>query len=152
MKSEVITERSLAYIRVVGPYGENYESALDRLYQWAGEHNVQGGQCLFIYHDDPEYIAPEKCTTDLCLTVPPGTVCDGDIAMQQLPAGRYCTVRGIVKSKLQYGERWHQLKGEAITAGLMIDDRPCFELYHSYDLETHVADVGFYLAVKDGTH
>lgn len=149
MKSEVITERSLAYISVLGPYDEHYELALERLYQWAAEHNVQGGQCLFIYHDDPEHIVTEKCTTDLCLTVPPETVCEGDIAMQQLPAGRYCMIREIVKSKAENGERWHQLKGEVTAAGLTIDDRPCFELYHSYDLETHVADIGFYMAVKE---
>ncbi|WP_047880620.1 AraC family transcriptional regulator, partial [Photobacterium aquae] len=149
MKTEMIPEKRLAYIRVVGPYGENYESALERLYHWASDNRLQGGQCLFIYWDDPAIVDADKCRTDLCLTVPLGTEGTKDIAIQTLPEGRYCTKRAIIKDKSEYAQWWQQLSADAHNAGLMVDQRPCFELYHSYDTETHIADVGFYLAVKN---
>ena len=149
MKSEVIAEKTLAYVRVTGPYGENYESALDNLYQWAGERGLQNGQCLFIYHDDPDFVPAEKCTTDLCLTVPAATTAEGDIHLQSLPPGKYCVMRKIVKHKSEYKTLWGALKKMVKELGLQVDDRPCFELYHSYDVDTHMGDVGFYLAVKD---
>ncbi|PSU36022.1 AraC family transcriptional regulator [Photobacterium lutimaris] len=148
MKSEHIAKTHLAYLRVIGPYGENYEPAVDRLYRWAGENDLQGGQCLFIYHDDPEKTESSQCRTDICLTVPSGTVVSGDIAIQVLPAGKYCTRREIVRHQSEYPDHWQSLKNEVKNAGFESEERPCFELYHSYDIETHVADVGFYLAVK----
>ncbi|MGR5062852.1 AraC family transcriptional regulator [Photobacterium sp. DNB22_13_2] len=148
MKSEHISETYLAYIRVTGPYGENYEPAVELLYRWAGENNLQGGQCLFIYHDDPEKIESSKCRTDICLTVPVTTVASEDVAIQILPAGKYCKCREIVRHKSGYPSHWKTLAEHVQSAGLEVDERPCFELYHSYDIETHVADVSFYLAVK----
>ncbi|MDV5167658.1 GyrI-like domain-containing protein [Photobacterium rosenbergii] len=148
MKSVHIGETCLAYLRVTGPYGENYEPAVEQLYRWAGEQKLQGGQCLFIYHDDPDKIAPAQCRTDICLTVPAGTVASGDVAIQTLAAGKYCTRREIVRHKEDYPMYWKEIENDVKNAGFELDERPCFELYHSYDIETHVADVGFYLAVK----
>lgn len=149
MKSEHIAETHLAYLRVTGPYGKNYEPAVELLYRWAAVNNLQGGQCLFIYHDDPKNTEPSKCRTDICLTVPSGTFASGDIATQVLPSGKYCTRRVIVRHQSDYPDNWQTLKDEVKNAGMVADKRPCFELYHSYDIETHVADVGFYLAVKE---
>ncbi|WP_039460987.1 AraC family transcriptional regulator, partial [Photobacterium gaetbulicola] len=148
MKSVTIGEVHLACIRVKGPYGENYEPAVDLLYRWAGENGLQGGQCLFIYHDDPDKTEPAQCRTDICLTVPVNTVTGDKVFLQVLPAGKYCTRRVIVRHKSDYPENWKTLEKEVKSAGFVMDERPCFKLYHSYDIETHVADVGFYLAVK----
>ena len=148
MKSVKIAQTYLAFIRVTGPYGENYEPAVDQVYRWAGENGLQGGQCLFIYHDDPDKTEPAKCRTDICLTVPAATLPSGEVDIQILPEGKYCTHRDIVRQKADYAEYWEALKQRAKQAGLELDQRPCFELYHSYDIETHVADVGFYLAIK----
>lgn len=149
MKTETISRKTLAFIRVTGPYGENYDQPLDQLFQWAGEHGLQNGQCLFLYHDDPDKIPAAECRTDLCLTVPAGTEGTAEIGIQTLPEGRYCLVRKIIKHKDEYPIEWHQLGKQVKEAGFLSDDRPCFELYHSYDLETQVADVGFYWPVKD---
>ena len=148
MKSVHIGETCLAYLRVTGPYGENYEPAVDHLYRWAGEENLQGGQCLFIYLDDPDKTAPAQCRTDICLTVPASTSASGEIGIQVLPEGKYCTQREIVRHTSDYLVYWKALSDSVKQAGFELDGRPCFELYHSYDIETHVADVGFYLAVK----
>lgn len=148
MRTEMLEERCLAYIRVTGPYGENYEPAINQLCQWAESKGLSGCECLFIFHDNPEVTPADKCRTDLCLTVPPGTEGSQGIEIQRLPAGRYAAIRETVTDKSMYGKLWQQLMDEIAASGMEIDDRPCFELYHSYDEETGVADVSFYNAIK----
>ncbi|PSW06628.1 AraC family transcriptional regulator [Photobacterium lipolyticum] len=148
MKTEVFKKRLLAYTRVTGPYGENYEPASAKLYQWAGAKGLSDGECLFIYHDNPDITPAEKCRTDICITVPDDTEVSGEIELQELPEGGYASIRGTVTEKSQYGQYWQELLGQVVESGLECDKRPCFELYHSYDCETGVADVSFYTAIK----
>lgn len=148
MRTEMLAERCLAYIRVTGPYGENYEPAMAKLYQWAGAKGLSDGECLFIYHDNPEVTPADKCRTDLCLTVPAGTEGGQGIEVQKLPAGSYASMRETVMDKSMYGKLWQVLMEEIVASEMEVDDRPCFELYHSYERETNVADVSFYTAIK----
>ncbi|UXI04148.1 GyrI-like domain-containing protein [Photobacterium sp. TY1-4] len=148
MKTEHFEQRCLVSIRVTGPYGENYQPALGKLYQWAGAKGLADGQCLFIYHDNPEVTPAQQCRTDICLTVPEGTEGGQGIEIQTLPAGGYASIRETVTEQRQYGEYWQVLMEAIVASQLEIDDRPCFELYHSYDEQTHVADVSFYTAIK----
>ena len=54
MQITTLAPCTVAYIRVVGEYGKNYEPATHRLYQWAGAHGLADGECLYIYLDSPE--------------------------------------------------------------------------------------------------
>ncbi|OLQ71159.1 AraC family transcriptional regulator [Photobacterium proteolyticum] len=148
MKTELFEERCLAYVRVTGPYGENYEPALGKLYQWAGAKGLQDGQCIFIYHDNPEATPADKCRTDICLTVPEGTDGSQGIEVKKLPAGSYASIRETVTEQSQYGTFWESLMEQIVASGLEVEDRPCFELYHSYNPETRVADVSFCEPIK----
>ncbi|MGR5149594.1 AraC family transcriptional regulator [Photobacterium alginatilyticum] len=148
MKTELFEERWLAYVRVTGPYGENYEPALGKLYQWAGARGLQDGQCIFIYHDNPEATPADKCRTDICLTVPKGTDGSQGIEVKKLPAGSYASIRETVTEQSQYGTFWESLMEQIVASGLEVEDRPCFELYHSYNPETRVADVSFCEPIK----
>ncbi|GAB3521172.1 AraC family transcriptional regulator [Photobacterium alginatilyticum] len=148
MKTELFEERWLAYVRVTGPYGENYEPALGKLYQWAGAKGLQDGQCVFIYHDNPEATPADKCRTDICLTVPEDTEGSQGIEVKKVPAGSYASIRETVTEQSQYGTFWESLMEQIVASGLEVDDRPCFELYHSYNPETRVADVSFCEPIK----
>ena len=53
MQTTTLAPCTVAYIRVVGEYGKNYEPATNRLYQWAGAHGLADGECLFIYLRQP---------------------------------------------------------------------------------------------------
>ncbi len=139
---------TLAYIRVNGPYGENYEQALDKLYQWAGAEGVADATCIFIYHDNPELTPPEKCRTDICLMVPDSVKVAGDVELQHFPGGEYGTLRKTITDKSQYGPAWNDHISQIVELGIEMDDRPCFELYHSYDAEKDIADVSFCSAIK----
>lgn len=148
MKTEVIKKQWLAYIRVTGPYGDNYQAAIEKLYQWAGAKGLADGQCIFIYHDNPEITPAEKCRTDICITVPEETQANNHIELQVLPEGSCATLRATVTKKEQYGQYWQELLSQVVESGLETDDRPCFELHHSFDEQTQVSDVSFYTAVK----
>ncbi len=140
---------TLAYIRVTGPYGENYEPAVGTLYNWAGPNGLASNTSIFIYHDNPEITPTEKCRTDICLMVPEDTKPGSGIETKNFTGGKYGVIRKTITSKDQYGSAWDELMSQVVEQGLDCDDRPCFELYHSYDINTGVADVSFCTALAD---
>lgn len=147
MKTENHPQRTIAYVRVVGPYGENYEPAVQKLYLWAGAKGVTG-ECLFIYHDNPDITPADKCRTDIALVAPDDIEASNGIEVATIPAGSYAVLRKTVEDKPQYGQYWNQLIEETVAQGIELDERPCFELYHSYDQQTGCADVSFCEAIK----
>ena len=147
MQTTTLAPRTVAYIRVTGEYGKNYEPATNRLYQWAGAHGLADGECLFIYLDSPEITPADKCRTDICLTVPEDTATGNGIKKQHLPGGSYALIRRTVSDPAQYRVYWEEIIAAVIAAQLEIDDRPCFEQYHHYDAATGKADVSFCVAV-----
>jgi AraC family transcriptional regulator len=148
METQNFTATKLAFVRVTGPYGVGYEEASGRLYQWAGMKGLTGNTCIFIYHDNPEITPNEKCRTDICLMVPDDTEIIDGIELQDFPGGMYAVMRQTITEKPQYSVAWDNLMGKVIESGLENDDRPCFELYHSFDPQTQHADVSFCTAIK----
>ncbi|WP_394126961.1 GyrI-like domain-containing protein [Vibrio hepatarius] len=106
------------------------------------------GECQFLYHDNPEVTPADKCQTDIALQVPHGTTGSCGVAIEKLPAGSYAVLRKTVEDKQQYGKYWNQLIEETIAKELELDQRPCFELYHSYDEKTGRAGVSFCEAIR----
>ena len=147
MQTTTLAPCAVAYIRVTGEYGKNYEPATNRLYQWAGAHGLADGECLFIYLDSPEITPADKCRTDICLTVPDDTATGNGIKKRHLPGGSYALIRRTVTDPAQYRVYWEEIMSAVIAAQLEIDDRPCFEQYHHYDAATGKADVSFCVAV-----
>lgn len=148
MKIESIKHKSLAYIRVTGPYGQDYQAAQQRLHQWATLHALTEGDSIYIYHDNPEITPEEKCRTDICITVPVGTKVPKDIELKTLPAGNYASLRRTISNKAQYAQSWNELMEQIVNAQLTLDERPCFEFYHHFDVDNNIADVSFYTAVN----
>ncbi|ENM5881922.1 AraC family transcriptional regulator [Vibrio metoecus] len=148
MTIESFTPCGLAYVRVTGPYGQNYPPAVEKLYQWAGPAGFAQCPCIFIYHDNPELTPAEKCRTDIALLVPEGIDVGKSIEYTHFEGGKYFTSRRKVTDQSQYGHFWNEHMGLVVEQGLETDQRPCFELYHHYDPVTHHADVSFCTAVK----
>lgn len=149
MKTEQMSGRTLAYIRVTGPYGEGYEPVCQRLYQWAAARGLAEAEWIFIYHDNPEVTAPELCRTDIGVTVPTGTTGSGEVETQRIPAGRYAQSRYLITDRNQYGPLWQEHIGDLVAAGLAFGDGPCFELYHSTSNDPLRDDVSFCSSVQD---
>ncbi|WP_324051847.1 AraC family transcriptional regulator [Aeromonas caviae] len=148
MNTVEMDARTLAYIRVTGPYGEGYDAVCHRLHQWAAPRGLEGGEWIFIYHDNPEVTPPAQCRTDIGISVPVGTLGVGEVEIQLIPAGRYAQSRYLITDRSQYGERWQEHIGDIVAAGLAFGDGPCFELYHSVSNDPLRDDVSFCSSVR----
>ena len=148
MNTVEMDARTLAYIRVTGPYGEGYDAVCHRLHQWAAPRGLEGGEWIFIYHDNPEVTPPAQCRTDIGITVPPQTRGEGEVETQLIPAGRYAQSRYLITDRSQYGPRWQEHIGDIVAAGLAFGDGPCFELYHSVSNDPLRDDVSFCSSVQ----
>lgn len=148
MKTIEMDARTLAYIRVTGPYGEGYDPVCGKLHQWASARGLAQGEWIFIYHDNPEVTPPAQCRTDIGVTVPAGTVGAGEVEIQLIPAGRYAQSRYLITDRSQYGPRWQEHVGDIVAAGLAFGDGPCFELYHSVSNDPLRDDVSFCSSVQ----
>ncbi|MFM4773973.1 GyrI-like domain-containing protein [Aeromonas caviae] len=148
MNTVEMDARTLAYIRVTGPYGEGYDAVCHRLHQWAAPRGLEGGEWIFIYHDNPEVTPPAQCRTDIGISVPVGTQGSGEVEIQLIPAGRYAQSRYLITDRSQYGERWQEHIGDIVAAGLAFGDGPCFELYHSVSNDPLRDDVSFCSSVR----
>lgn len=148
MRTEQLTDRTLAYIRVTGPYGVGYDVVCSRLYQWAAARGLADGEWVFIYHDNPEITDPAQCRTDIGVTVPASTAAEGEVEIQVVPAGRYARSRFVITDRSEYGARWQDHINDIVAAGLEFDEvRPCFELYHSSSNDPVRDDVSFYSSI-----
>lgn len=148
MKTIEMDARTLAYIRVTGPYGEGYDPVCGQLHQWASARGLAQGEWIFIYHDNPEVTPPAQCRTDIGVTMPAGTVGAGEVEIQLIPAGRYAQSRYLITDRSQYGPRWQEHVGDIVAAGLAFGDGPCFELYHSVSNDPLRDDVSFCSSVQ----
>ncbi|MFQ2740853.1 GyrI-like domain-containing protein [Aeromonas caviae] len=148
MNTVEMDARTLAYIRVTGPYGEGYDAVCHRLHQWAAPRGLEGGEWIFIYHDNPEVTPSAQCRTDIGISVPVGTLGVGEVEIQLIPAGRYAQSRYLITDRSQYGERWQEHIGDIVAAGLAFGDGPCFELYHSVSNDPLRDDVSFCSSVR----
>ena len=148
MKTIEMDARTLAYIRVTGPYGEGYDPVCGQLHQWASARGLAQGEWIFIYHDNPEVTPPAQCRTDIGVTVPAGTVWAGEVEIQLIPAGRYAQSRYLITDRSQYGPRWQEHVGDIVAAGLAFGDGPCFELYHRVNNDPLRDDVSFCSSVQ----
>ncbi|MEZ9514283.1 GyrI-like domain-containing protein [Vibrio splendidus] len=148
MKTQQFEPSKLAYVRVTGPYGQGYDEASGRLYQWAEMKGLTSNSCIFIYHDNPEITPTDKCRTDICLMVSDDTEVPSGIELKDFPGGQYAVMRQNITEPSQYAKAWDDLMSNVIESGIETEDRPCFELYHSYDPQTQHSDVSFCTAIK----
>ncbi len=131
-------ELHVAYCRHMGSY-HRVGQAFEKLMRWAGPRGLlqfPKTQMLGVYHDDPEITDPSKLRSSACITVPDGTVVDGEIGAMTVPGGKFAVARFQISPE-QFGEAWDEVMGKWMPeSGYQPDDRPCYELYLN-DPKTH---------------
>jgi len=78
----------LAYIEYYGSYGSiPFNEYIPRLYGWVKTQNkvMPGFYPMCLYHSDPKRTPPEKCRTDIAITVKGDAKPEGDIKLTDLP-------------------------------------------------------------------
>lgn len=134
MEAEVreLEEYTVAYVRKMGPYGkETCEAAFGELMQWAEPKGFLGsGAVLGVYWDNPEVTSADKCRTDACVAVPPGTVPTGQVGSQVIQGGPYA-VCGFEINGDDFSQAWEEAFAWLVKSGYECADLPCYELYHN---------------------
>lgn len=134
MEAEVkdMEEYTVAYVRKMGPYGkETCEAAFTELMQWAGPNGYVGPGVVFgVYWDNPEITPAEKCRTDACVAVPPGTEPPGQVGIQVLQGGPYA-VCGFEIGADGFPRAWEEAFAWLVKSGHECADLPCYERYHN---------------------
>ena len=146
METQMLEPFKLAYVRLVGPYGQGIPEAIDKIHKWSATKGLADIKRVHIFHDDPDVTPAEDCRADIGVMVPCNVKASEGIQLQQLPGGKYITARKHTSSVPQIIEIWDNLIEQMITSGDEMDDRPCFELYHSHHDGT--VDVGVFISVK----
>ncbi|MEM9446353.1 MAG: GyrI-like domain-containing protein [Verrucomicrobiota bacterium] len=135
MNAEVreMAEHHVAYVRKIGSYysRETYEQACNELMRWARPKDLlNSGKLMGVYLDNPHVTPEEKCRLDACISVPPGTLTERQIAIQVINGG----LHGVCHFELQ-DNSFQQAWGDAFTwlvdSGYECDQKPCYELYHN---------------------
>jgi AraC family transcriptional regulator len=147
MNTVEMDARTLAYIRVTGPYGEGYDAVCHRLHQWAAPAAWKGRVDLHLPRQprgDAAGPVPHRHRHQRAGGHPGG----GEVEIQLIPAGRYAQSRYLITDRSQYGERWQEHIGDIVAAGLAFGDGPCFELYHSVSNDPLRDDVSFCSSVR----
>lgn len=133
MKAEVkeMPEFTVAYVRKMGQYGkETCDIAFSELKQWAAPKGyLSSGTMLALYWDNPEITKPEKCRVDACVSVPKGTISDGQIALQTISPGLYGVCHFEIQSD-DFTQAWDDAFTWLVDSGYECGDKPCYELYH----------------------
>jgi AraC family transcriptional regulator len=144
MKVSVIERQpvKVAYLRHVGPYGEELSRFWQEVaYPWMLSNNLIGRPRYGISHDDPGVTAPENCRYDAAVEVTAPLAAPGEATITKLPGGKYA-VTPFSGTSTEIGAVWNQLLRDWMPAsGLQLDSRPFLEHYgtdSSFDPETGV--------------
>lgn len=146
----------VAYIRCIGPTGEEIPESFKRLFQWAiPSGNVQEGMMVVVVMWSNASLTPEdKRIFDVCITLSESVKNYNGISTQTIPGGLYAVRHCEVESEKFYDEMWMSfIFNWAMRSNYQLDVRPTRPLYLRYcqpvethPLKHHVLDL--YLPIK----
>ena len=78
---------TIAYLGYTGPYGNiPFDEHIGRLYGWAKEKRIRPGfYPMAIFYDDPAKTPPEKCRTDIAITVAGEPEGEDEVKVRKMP-------------------------------------------------------------------
>lgn len=129
-----VPKMHVAYLRHIGPYAGDtalFGRLFERLFSWAGPRGLVGPQTkvLTIYEDDPHITDEANLRMDVAISVPPGTVSEGEFCTRTIPGGTYAIGHFEILPE-QYSETWDAMCGQWLCeSGYQPSDGPCLEIY-----------------------
>lgn len=126
----------VAYIRHVGEYS-GLGAVFGRMAEWVQKNNIPCGPetlWLAVYLDCPKTTPPEKCRTDVCMTVPEQIQGQAEVQRQTLPAGWFATFLCAIplgQESEAFPRCWQQA-GEWLQQNRREPEmRPPYEIYYN---------------------
>lgn len=106
---ETITFYRIAYIRQIGPYGQNNVQTMEKLKIWANSNSLLDEQSIIlgIAQDNPELVDPETCRYDACLVIPDNYCINEDSISDGYPISSIALSKKILPSKCSISWQKH---------------------------------------------
>jgi AraC family transcriptional regulator len=126
-----LPEHHVVYLRHVGPYGQAalVPRLVEKLRGWAIPRGLvtRATRLLLVAHDSPNVTAPDKLRLSVCLSVPAGTVGEGEVGTMKIPGGTFAVARFEIPPT-RIAEAWSVVMGRWLPeSGYQPDDRLCYE-------------------------
>ena len=147
-KTVELPNRTLAYIRNVGPYmGDSklFERLFNEVIGWLTPKQLllPASECMSMYHDDPESVPVDQQRISVGFTVPEGTQEEGNIKIMEIPAGKFIVGEFEILPN-EYGQAWGEVMKQLNENNLTVAG----VMYESYKNEPkqhpegrHVVDI-----------
>lgn len=137
VRIEELPPYRVAYVRHVGPYGE--DGRIGALWldfeRWIRAHGLRrpGTLTIGIGHDAPTIAAPETLRYDACLVVDAQFKADRTVNIAELPGGAYA-IMPFEGRPADLSLAWESLwTGWLPGSGYQPEDRPCLELRPDFE-------------------
>lgn len=141
--------KAVIYKRLIGEYGTGVQDASGELQAFVTENNIPTGDPLVINWDNPEITTPDKCRTDVCLTLLENCKKPSPFNTQVISAAPHAYIRGLFDFSFNYEQAWQQLFHNIFDQGYQPEDSPCYKILHleTSDPANGIFDVSFCQAI-----
>ena len=135
---------NIAFIRNVGPYGENNYKTMERIKRFARDNNLfnEAAVILGISRDNPEVTSPESCRYDACLVVAQDfNVSSNDIQKGVISGGKYAVF--VIEHTVEAVQRaWNEIFTYLLSNGYNMDmSREIIERYSVKMVNNHKCEI-----------
>ena len=130
VKVKTMPEYHVAYVRKLGNYDkQTHDAAFDELMQWAVPRGYTDSGINFgLYWDNPDVTPEGKCRIDACISVPAGTIPEGQIGIQTISGGPYAVMHENVLNDT-FKESWELLFKWIVQKGYEFTHIPNYQIY-----------------------
>lgn len=134
----------IAYIRQIGPYGQNNVRTMEKIKTWAKSVLLLNEQSIIlgIAHDNPELVEPQNCRYDTCLVINEDYCINEDyISEGSISGGKYAVFK-IEHTAETVQEAWLTIFPGLFRQGCQVDEtRPILERYQTKLIKDHYCEI-----------
>jgi AraC family transcriptional regulator len=130
VRIEEMAARKVYFVRETGPYPVAAKAAWKQMCGWACPRGLVNSQTLMIgiCHDDPQVTPSDKIRYDAAMTLDPDVKPEGEIGVQELPAGRYAVTTHLGPYET-LNKTWSIFCDWLPQSGYVVRNGPSFEIY-----------------------
>lgn len=134
----------IAYIRQIGPYGQNNKRIMEKLKKWAKSSGLLNEQSIIlgIALDHPKLVEPENCRYDTCLVISNDyCIHDGNISEGSILGGKYAVFK-IRHTAQAVQKAWLAIFPELFKQSYQLDEtKPILERYRTEMVKNHYCEI-----------
>jgi DNA gyrase inhibitor GyrI len=134
----------IAYIRQIGPYGQNNVQVMEKLKKWARTNDLFNEEAVIlgIAYDNPELVEAENCRYDTCLVISNDYCINDDYINEgSIPGGKYAVFK-IEHTAEAVQKAWLAIFSELFKLNYQLDEtRSILERYRKKLVKEHYCEI-----------